>query len=140
MSPRQIGRVKTGYLTILNMRERFTHEFFRELFRQDPGLRSLFNAGPVERADCLVRSIGVLARNIDTSGIWRLAQHCEKTDHAGRILLERHYSAVGSALIAALRECLGPTFTPSVEAAWAEAYSRHGKDMFAAFEQHGETT
>ena len=138
MSPRQIGRVKTGYLTILNMRERFAHEFFRELFRQAPGLRSLFNAGPSERAHCLVRSLGVLARNIDTSGVWRFGRRCEDTNHAGRILLERHFSAVGSALIAALRECLGPTFTPSVEAAWAEAYSRHGKDMFAAFEQHGE--
>jgi hemoglobin-like flavoprotein len=138
MTPRQIGFVRAGYSTILNMRERFADEFFRELFRQDPSLRSLFKSGLHERADCLVRSLGALARNIDNSSRWHFVQSCEESDHVGRMLLDKHYFAVGAALMAALGECLGPTFTPVAEAAWAQAYSQHGQDMFSAFKHHGE--
>ena len=43
--------------------------------------------------------------------------------HRGYGVTAEHYAPIGTALLSALEEGLGSTFTPDVKAAWSEAYS-----------------
>ena len=47
-------------------------------------------------------------------------------------MVNRHYETVGAALLWAMEQSLGATFTPEVRAAWTELYRTISIEMQAA--------
>jgi hemoglobin-like flavoprotein len=97
--------------------------FYERLFELDPTLRSLFKGDMREQGRKLMAMLGTAVANLD-----RLETIMPAVADLGRKHIEygvqpAHYDTVAAALLWTLDQKLGEAFTPSVEAAWKEAYT-----------------
>jgi len=96
--------------------------FYNNLFALDPALRPMFPGDMAAQGAKLMQMIGAAVRLLDEPAklVPVLRQLGRRHDDYG--VREDHYITVGIALIWTLEKGLGPEFTPSVRAAWREAY------------------
>lgn len=134
MTPRQIALVKSSFAAVAPQRNRLAGIFFAQLFVRDPGLRSVFRGdlraqglGLYEGLSAIVESLGRL-HPIAPALEWLAVQA------ARRGVGERHYAAIGDALLATLETGLGAGFTPELRSAWSAACGRVSGIMVAALE------
>ena len=134
MTPHQILLVKTSCHAALAERERLAGCFFAELFARDPLLWRLFRSRTGMRWPALADGLSAIAGSIH-----RLEPIAPVLDWlawqgAGRGVGERHYEAVGQALVAALESVLGAGFGPDHREAWIAACRTVAAIMAAALE------
>lgn len=110
--------------------EELTRHFYQRMFRENPEVRSLFNAsnqagGTQQRA--LAGAICAFAANVDRLEVLGAAVEVIAQKHAGLGILPEHYPIVGKHLLASISEVLGEAATPQILAAWEEAYGFLGR-------------
>jgi hemoglobin-like flavoprotein len=106
--------------------------FYERLFELDPALRPLFRCDLEAQERRMLDSLGNLVDALDDpesfqSKLWALGRR-----HVGYGVENRHYETVGAALLWAMEQSLGATFTPEVRAAWTELYRTISIEMQAA--------
>lgn len=97
--------------------------FYKRLFIQYPGLRSLFKGTMEAQYQKFVDTLTLIVARIDRPDtimpeLGQLAQR-----HEGYGVKPEHYALVGEALIWTLKTGLGTDWNADVEAAWLAAYT-----------------
>ncbi|WP_340686177.1 globin domain-containing protein [Amycolatopsis coloradensis] len=97
--------------------------FYGMLFTLAPATRDFFPINMEVQRGRLVRALVHIVQMVDRPDdlvpfLTQLGR-----DHRKFGVIPRHYEAVGTALLASLKNHLGPDWTPEVERAWAEAFT-----------------
>jgi len=103
--------------------------FYGMLFTLAPSTRDFFPINMEIQRGRLVRALVHIVQMVDRPD--DLAPFLQQLgrDHRKFGVVPRHYEAVGTALLAALKNHLGPEWTPQVERAWAEAFTIAARAM-----------
>ena len=123
MTGEQITLVRDSFERVAPIADAAAALFYGRLFDLDPKLERLFKGDIVEQGRKLMQMLGVAVRSLDRLEQLLPAVHTLGARHVGYGVREGHYETVGRALIWTLRKGLGDSFTPEVEAAWAEVYA-----------------
>lgn len=97
--------------------------FYGMLFSLSPGTRELFAVNMEVQRSRLLRALVHVIQMVDrpdelTPFLQQLGR-----DHRKFGVVNSHYEAVGTALLAAVKKYAGDAWTPQVERAWAECYT-----------------
>ena len=122
MEPRQIEIVQETFERLLPQADAAAELFYTNLFASDPSLRKLFPEDMTEQRQKLMTML-----HMAVNSLWRpekiiTALQSLGSRHAGYGVTSAHYTTVGNALIATLRQAFGDAFTAEVEGAWVSAY------------------
>jgi class 3 adenylate cyclase/hemoglobin-like flavoprotein len=102
---------------------RFGKRFYETLFSMAPGTRVLFTTTPLELQERMfVEMLFLAVRSLSRLDELSPALVDLGARHVGYGAVKAHFALVKRALIATLREALGPRMTPEAEAAWSETY------------------
>ncbi|MDV6011132.1 FAD-binding oxidoreductase [Haloechinothrix sp. LS1_15] len=104
------------------------------LFRIAPDIREMFPVNIEVRRAKLVRGIAHVVQMVDRPDDLVPFLNQLGRDYRKFHVRSRHYEAIGTAMLGALRHHLGPRWTPEVERAWAEAYTVVARSMQDAAE------
>jgi len=97
--------------------------FYANLFANAPEVRPLFdNATMPEQKRKLAAAISLVVKSPDLPDSITTALQDMGRRHVGYGVEDRHYDAVGAALIQTLDTALGDAFTPAARDAWTGAY------------------
>ncbi|HEY6738745.1 MAG TPA: globin domain-containing protein [Actinopolymorphaceae bacterium] len=114
--------------------------FYSHLFLSHPELREMFPISMAAQRDKLVGALGRIVSNVDQlDDIVPFIQQLGR-DHRRFSVVAEHYSVIGASLLATLRHFLGPAWTDTLAADWAEAYGLIAKVMVQAAEEASEET
>jgi NAD(P)H-flavin reductase/hemoglobin-like flavoprotein len=97
--------------------------FYGMLFTLAPATRDFFPINMEVQRGRLVRALVHIVQLVDRPDDLVPFLRQLGRDHRKFGVVSRHYEAVGTALLAALKNHLGPAWTPEVERAWAEAFT-----------------
>ena len=132
LSVRQIDLVQDSFAAVVPITNGAAAEFYRRLFELAPETRSLFRNDMADQGRKLFLTLATVVDALDRlDTIVPIARELA-IRHVAYGAKERHYAAVGSALIETLRVGLGPAFDRETEAAWLAAYSILSDTMLAA--------
>jgi len=106
--------------------------FYDNLFAADPSLRNLFHGPIAQQGERLMTMIGSALDLLDRPAMLLPVLRQLGARHVGYGVKERHYAAVGSALIRTLEQGLGVAFTADVRQAWTELYGVISSTMIDA--------
>ena len=123
MNAIQIQHVQDSFPLVAPIADEAAVLFYGRLFELDPELRRLFTSDPKEQGRKLMTMIGVAVRGLGNLAALAPAVQNLGRRHAGYGVKPEHYAIVGSALLWALEQGLGNTFSAEVKAAWTEAYA-----------------
>lgn len=129
------GLLKESFALIVPQKEAFAHSFYERLFADYPQTRPLFAHKDMrQQENALVAALATVVAGVSRGDnlVPVLQQLGLKHKNYGAV--PAHYPAVGSTLLATLREYLGPQFTPEVERTWTEAYAAISGQMIAGAE------
>lgn len=138
MDLQQIERVRASYALLRPRAERFGAAFYRLWFELNPAARRLF-AGDIEiRTGELMEMVRGLLELLDHPD--QLLAACLELGQRqpGCKLEEAHYDDIGMALLKALHDDLGDTYTDEIEEAWATVYGEIAETMIASGQQRLE--
>jgi hemoglobin-like flavoprotein len=121
MTPRQILLVKTSFHAAAPQREALAGVFFADLFAREPSLRLLFPGDLTSHGQKLYGGLSAIVESIGRIHPIIPVLEWLAIRNARRGVGERHYAAVGEALMSALEAGLGGGFTPEVRQAWTAA-------------------
>jgi hemoglobin-like flavoprotein len=132
MNPTHVLHVQASWAQVQPIAHVAGPLFYAHLFRADPSLRPLFRGDLDAQAVKLMQMIGVAVRQLgDLPTLVPALQQLGRRHH-GYGVRPAHYDTVGTALLATLRQGLGPAFTPEVEAAWRTVYGTMAEVMQAS--------
>ncbi|MFD8498444.1 globin domain-containing protein [Amycolatopsis sp. NPDC059657] len=97
--------------------------FYGMLFTLAPATRDFFPINMEVQRGRLVRALVHIVQMVDRPDDLVPFLKQLGRDHRKFGVIPRHYEAVGTALLASLKNHLGPEWTPEVERAWAEAFT-----------------
>ena len=132
MTREQTLLVKRSFQAITPQRNRLAGLFFAQLFVREPSLRSVFRGDPRAEGTALFEHLAAIVDSIDRLYPIVPALEWLAVQSARRGVGERHYDAVGEAMLATLRDGLGDQFTAEVEQAWRAAIRRVSAVMVEA--------
>ena len=124
MTARQISLVKQSFRSIEPVIDDAAILFYERLFEIDRSVPRLFRKSPREEARLLAETLPGIVNAIDHPAQLRVAAEVLGPRCAGCGVRDRHYEAVGQALLWTLANGLHDTFTPEVRDAWMAAYGR----------------
>ncbi|HJQ30905.1 MAG TPA: globin family protein [Pyrinomonadaceae bacterium] len=123
MTGEQVTLVRDSFEKVVPIADAAAALFYGRLFDLDPKLERLFKGDIVEQGRKLMQMIGVAVRSLDRLEQVVPAVQALGARHVAYGVREEHYETVGRALLWTLGKGLGDSFTPEVEAAWAEVYA-----------------
>lgn len=124
LSSQNIHDIRATWSELAQDAEGTTDAFYAELFRIAPDVRPMFAGTDLtKQGRKLTAAIGLVVRHADNLVPMVAPLREMGARHAGYGVEDRHYDAVGQALIATMQARLGPTFTPAARDAWIAAYS-----------------
>lgn len=103
--------------------------FYGLLFTLAPDVRELFPVNVEVRRGKVMRAIARVVQLVDRPEDLVPFLNQLGRDYRKYGVQSRHYEAMGTAMLAALRDQLGPAWTPEVELAWAEGYTIVARSM-----------
>ncbi|MEU6645991.1 globin domain-containing protein [Saccharomonospora sp. NPDC046836] len=103
--------------------------FYGMLFTLAPATRDFFPINMESQRGRLVRALVHIIQLVDRPDDLAPFLRQLGRDHRKFGVVPKHYEAVGTALLAALKRQLGDVWTPPVERAWAEAYTIIARSM-----------
>ncbi|MGH3431972.1 MAG: globin domain-containing protein, partial [Thermocrispum sp.] len=103
--------------------------FYGLLFTLAPDARELFPVNVEVRRGKLMRAIARVVQMVDRPEDLVPFLNQLGRDYRKYGVQSRHYEAIGTAMLAALRDQLGPAWTPDVERAWAEGFTIVARSM-----------
>ena len=132
MTPQHITLVQTSFARVRPIAATVARLFYHRLFELDPSLQRLFHDDMPAQGRKLMTMLGFIVAGLHHPEVIVPTIQDLGRCHAAYGVQEAHYATVGMALLWTLRQGLGAQFTPTVEAAWAEAYSWLADTMQAA--------
>jgi hemoglobin-like flavoprotein len=97
--------------------------FYQRLFTLDPSVKSLFHGDMREQGRKLISTLALVVDSIDRLEDLLPMIRELGVRHAHYRVEERHYVTVGEALLWALEQTVGRSFTPVTRTAWQKAYT-----------------
>lgn len=118
----QVDAIRRTFELFSSLGPEAGQRFYHRLFEAAPETRAMFRSDPAEQGKKFMHMLGVIvsALNSPTRHVAMLQSLGER--HRGYGVAPDHYTLVGNALIGALEESLGPSFTPSARVAWERAF------------------
>ena len=129
MTQQQIELVQKSWKQVLPISDTAAGLFYKELFRLDPALQSLFRGDMKEQGRKLIAMISVAVHGLSRLETIVPAVQDLGRRHARYGVKPQHYETVAAALLWTLGKGLGDTFTPEVKGAWTETYAVLAKTM-----------
>ena len=102
--------------------ENITSRMYEILFSKYPETKPLFENAQSDQHKKLAGAIAAFATNIDNLGALSNAVEKMATMHVATNVKPIHYPMVGDALLTAMHDILGESFTELHKQAWGEAY------------------
>ena len=129
-SPEEAAALKASFLRLIPKSDEFAESLYRHLFRLAPSVRALFAPSMDEQYYKVVRTLAVMVDAVDEPEVFE--RECrESGERHGRYgARPEHYPVLGQAIVAALRDTLGPT--PEEEALWLRLYGEASRLMIEA--------
>ena len=124
MSPEQKAIVKATWQRLAPVADTAVRQFYDHLFEIDPTTRPLFRtANMTEQRQKIIKALTMVVQGLDH--LETLVPSIESLGrrHALYGVTDKHYDAVGIALLWMLEKMLGSAWTPAVGAAWSDAYA-----------------
>ncbi len=106
--------------------------FYSNLFEIAPATRPMFPEVIEDQAKKLLQTLNWIIDHLDDMETLVPAAESLAIRHIRYDVKAEHYPAVGEALIATLRQGLGPAFTSEDEAAWLRVYAQLSQVMTTA--------
>jgi nitric oxide dioxygenase len=122
MTPDQVRRVRDSFALLAPGADEAAAAFYRRLFARDPALRALFPADLAAQRRKLVAALAMAIGALDRPTALAPALEALGRRHAGYGVEDGHYATVGAALLATLKDQLGPRFDAETRAAWTACY------------------
>nr|WP_132876175.1 globin domain-containing protein [Tamaricihabitans halophyticus] len=124
-----VRTIRNSWAQVEPQTEDVARFFYGMLFSLAPEARELFPANMQVQRSRLMRAIVHVVQMVDRPDDLVPFLHQLGRDHRKFGVVARHYEAVGTSLLAALKAHLGEDWTPKVERAWAEAYTIMARTM-----------
>jgi len=132
MTPEQCRTVQASFAQIDPIADDIAGSFYRRLFELDPALRPLFDTDLKLQGTKFMEKLAVAVKGLDDlDSIVPFVQSLGRRHH-GYGVTAKDYATAGDALLWALRDGLGPSFTADVRAAWFAAYTALAAVMIGA--------
>ena len=123
MTPKQIALVQETFAEIAPIADQAAALFYQRLFTLDPSVRPLFRTELKGQGKKLMATLALVVNGLDRpEQIVAAVRHLGER-HVGYGVQAHDYETVGAALLWALAQGLGDTFTDEVENAWSAAYA-----------------
>ena len=132
LNARQIDLVQDSFAAVVPITDSTAAEFYRRLFELAPDTKPLFRGDMTQQGRKLFLTLATVVDALDRLDTIVPVARELAVRHVTYGAKERHYAAVGSALIETLRAGLGPAFDRDTEAAWLTAYTILSDTMLAA--------
>ncbi len=132
LNARQIDLVQDSFAAVAPITDSTAAEFYRRLFELAPDTKPLFRGDMTQQGRKLFLTLATVVDALDRLDTIVPVARELAIRHVTYGAKERHYAAVGSALIETLRAGLGPAFDRDTEAAWLTAYTILSDTMLAA--------
>ena len=132
LNARQIDLVQDSFAAVVPITDSTAAEFYRRLFELAPDTKPLFRGDMTQQGRKLFLTLATVVDALDRLDTIVPVARELAIRHVTYGAKERHYAAVGSALIETLRAGLGPAFDRDTEAAWLTAYTILSDTMLAA--------
>jgi len=132
LSPHQIDLVQDSFAAVVPITDAAAAEFYRRLFELAPDTQTLFRHDMAEQGRKLFLTLATVVDALDRLETIVPVARALAIRHVAYGARERHYAAVGSALVETLRVGLGAAFDRDTEAAWRGAYTILSDTMLAA--------
>lgn len=132
LSSDEIDLLRTSFREISKSREDAAARFYDRLFEIAPETRSLFGGDMIEQRAKMMSTLGSIVAQIHAFEALAPMVSDLARRHVTYRVEPGHYALVGEALIGAIKETLGPRFTPDVESVWCRAYAALSQAMIAA--------
>ncbi|MFD9892520.1 globin domain-containing protein [Amycolatopsis sp. NPDC059027] len=121
--------VRDSFAAVEPKADEVARYFYGVLFTIAPETRALFPITMTVQRDRLLRALVYIVQMVDRPDELVTFLRQLGRDHRKFDVLERHYDAVGTALVAALKRFLKDRWTAEIEAAWTTAYGLIAKTM-----------
>lgn len=132
LSAHQIDLVQDSFAAVVPITDAAAAEFYRRLFELAPDTRTLFRNDMAEQGRKLFLTLATVVDALDRlDSIVPVARKLA-IRHISYGAKDRHYEAVGSALIETLQAGLGPAFDQDTKEAWSAAYAFLSGTMLTA--------
>ncbi|MGH3867325.1 MAG: globin domain-containing protein [Pseudonocardiaceae bacterium] len=126
--------IRESYAQIQPRAEDVTQFFYAMLFVIAPATRELFPVNMQVQRSRFFRALLHIVHNVDRPDELVPFLRQLGRDHRKFGVLAKHYDAMGTALVTALKQYAGPLWTSQVEQAWRDAYGLIAKTMQEAAE------
>ncbi len=122
MELRKIALVQASFDRLAPETQRTAALFYARLFELDPAIRPLFKHDMQEQGVKFMDMLALVVASLDRPATMFGEVKALAVRHTGYGVQADHYHTVGTALLWALGQSLGPAFTPEVHEAWHEAF------------------
>ncbi len=113
--------------------------FYERLFEIDPSTQRMFHGDMREQRMKLMQTIAVVVASLDNLDSIVPAIQSLGSRHVAYGVTIEHWNSVGAALLWALGDAFGDTFTEDIRGAWAAAYGLIAQTAIAAAYPQAET-
>lgn len=124
MNSEQKGLVARSWKTIVSSNDCIASLFYTKLFELDPTVSQLFSGSPVIQCRMVRVSISLAVNGIEDEEANCSYIALLGVRHAEWGVTPYHWKLGERALLAALADCLGETWSPELRRAWQLAYRR----------------
>ena len=122
MNEYQKQLVQNSFREVVPIADQAAALFYNRLFTLNPALRSLFSGNISQQGLKFMNTLKLAISGLDDLEKIIPALQQLGRSHANFGVEDAHYAMVGEALIWALEQSLGDTFTEEIWDAWAETY------------------
>lgn len=122
--------MKSSFDRIKPHANEFSASFYQNLFRASPKIRSLFKeTDMVKQQQKLVSALALLVGNVRDPDVLKPMLQDLGARHKGYGIIEKHYPAVGNALLQIFEQYLKEDWTTEVQQAWTDTYEEIAQIM-----------
>ncbi len=132
ITSRQITLVQNSFAAVLPITAEVADDFYTRLFALAPDTRALFRTDMAEQGRKLFLTLATVVDSLDALDRVLPVAADLAVRHVEYGARDRHYAAVGEALVGALAATLGDRFDRDTRAGWIAAYAMLSDHMRAA--------
>jgi hemoglobin-like flavoprotein len=118
MTPEHIAVVQESFQKVATIADQAAAMFYKNLFILDPRLRGFFPSDMQAQGRKLTHMLGLAVHGLKNPDTLIPAVQELGRRHVAYGVEEKHYEAVGNALMLTLKQGLGAEFTPQGKEAW----------------------
>ncbi|RMH13716.1 MAG: hypothetical protein D6695_03230 [Planctomycetota bacterium] len=121
LSAAQADMIKQSFGLLSSQAAEIVDQFYDNLFKAAPGVRSMFPSDMTEQKRHLLSAIKLVVQNADRLHALEAPLNEMGARHVGYGAKPEHYPVVRDTLLATLAEIAGNAWTDEIQAAWTEA-------------------